>query len=36
MVNVMSEYRESAVETVVLREVDALVADLVRWIGGGQ
>ena len=36
MVNVMSSYRETAVETVGLRDVDALVADLVRWIGGGQ
>jgi putative aminopeptidase FrvX len=36
MVNVMSSYRETAVETVDLHDVDALVADLVRWIGGGQ
>ena len=36
MVALLSSYRETAVETVALRDVDALVADLVRWIGGGQ
>lgn len=36
MVNVFSDYRETAVETVALKDVDALVADLVKWIGGGQ
>src|SRR6266446_6776841 len=36
MVTLVSLYRETAVETVALRDVDALVADLVRWIGGGQ
>jgi putative aminopeptidase FrvX len=36
MVTLVSSYRETAVETVALRDVDALVADLVRWIGGGQ
>jgi putative aminopeptidase FrvX len=36
MVNVFSDYRETAVETVSLRDVDALVSDLVKWIGGGQ
>jgi endoglucanase len=36
MVTLISEYRETAAETVALRDVDALVADLVRWIGGGQ
>ena len=34
MVNVFSDYRETAVETVSLRDVDALVADLLRWMGG--
>jgi len=36
VVTLVSSYRETAVETVALRDVDALVADLVRWIGGGQ
>ena len=36
MVNLFSPYRETAVETVALRDVDALVADLVKWMGGGQ
>jgi len=36
MVTLVSSYRETAVETVGLRDVDALVADLARWIGGGQ
>ena len=36
MVTLVSSYRETAVETVALRDVNALVADLVRWIGGGQ
>jgi len=36
MVTLISAYRETAAETVALRDVDALVADLVRWIGGGQ
>jgi len=36
MVTLVSLYQETAVETVALRDVDALVADLVRWIGGGQ
>lgn len=35
-VSVQSKYPDTAVETVSLRDVDALVADLVRWIGGGQ
>lgn len=34
-VTVQSKYPDTAVETVSLRDVDALVADLVRWIGGG-
>jgi len=36
LVTLVSSYRETAVETVALQDVDALVADLVRWIGGGQ
>lgn len=35
-VSVQLKFPDTAVETVSLRDVDALVADLVRWIGGGQ
>ena len=35
-VSVQSKYPDTTVETVALRDVDALMADLVRWIGGGQ
>ena len=35
-VSLQSKYEGTAVETVSLRDVDALVADLVKWIGGGQ
>ena len=35
-VTVPSKFTETTVETVVLKDVDALVADLVKWIGGGQ
>ena len=30
------KFGDTAVETVALRDVDALVSDIVRWIGGGQ
>ncbi len=30
------KFADTAVETVVLHDVDALRADIVRWIGGGQ
>ncbi len=36
LVMVQSKFPDTTVETVALREVDALVADIVRWIGGGQ
>ncbi|HEY3221750.1 MAG TPA: hypothetical protein VGJ80_13550 [Gemmatimonadales bacterium] len=36
VVTVPSKFAETAVETVGLRDVDALVADVVKWIGGGQ
>jgi len=36
LVTVPSKFTETTVETVVLKDVDALVADLVKWIGGGQ
>ena len=36
MVTVPSKFGETTVETVALKDVDALVADLVKWIGGGQ
>lgn len=35
-VNVPSKYPDTTVETVSLRDVDALAADLVKWIGGGR
>ncbi len=36
MVRVPSKFGETTVETVVLKDVAALVADVVRWIGGPQ
>ena len=36
LVTVPSKFPDTTVETVALREVDALMADIVRWIGGGQ
>ena len=36
MVTVSSKFGETMVETVALRDVDALVADVVKWIGGSQ
>jgi len=30
------KFADTAVETVTLHDVDALVSDVVRWIGGGQ
>ncbi len=36
LVLVQSKFPDTTVETVALREVDALVADIVRWMGGGQ
>lgn len=30
------KFGDTAVETVALKDVDALMADIVRWIGGGQ
>jgi len=30
------KFADTAVETVTLRDVNALVSDIVRWIGGGQ
>ena len=35
-VSVPVKFADTAVETVSLRDVDALVSDVVRWIGGGQ
>ena len=35
-VKLQVKFADTAVETVALRDVDALVADVVRWIGGGQ
>jgi putative aminopeptidase FrvX len=35
-VSVRSKYPDTAVETVGLRDVDALAADIARWMGGGQ
>ena len=31
-----SKFPDTAIETVGLKDVDALVADVVKWIGGGQ
>lgn len=36
MVTVPSKFVETTVETVALKDVDALVADVVKWIGGSQ
>jgi putative aminopeptidase FrvX len=36
MVTVPSRFAETAVETVALKDVEALIADVVKWIGGGQ
>ena len=36
MVTVQSKFVETTVETVSLRDVNALTADLVRWMEGGQ
>jgi putative aminopeptidase FrvX len=36
MVTVPSKFAETTVETVALKDVDALVADVVKWIGGSQ
>jgi len=35
-VSVPVKFADTAVETVALRDVDALVTDIVRWIGGSQ
>ena len=35
-VSLSVKFADTAVETVTLRDVDALVSDVVRWIGGGQ
>jgi putative aminopeptidase FrvX len=35
-VSVPVKYADTAVETVNLRDMNALVADIVKWIGGGQ
>jgi len=35
-VSVPSKFPDTAVETVGLRDVDALMADVVKWIGGSQ
>jgi endoglucanase len=36
LVTMPSKFVETTVETVTLKDVDALMADVVRWIGGGQ
>ena len=36
MVTVTSKFGETMVETVALKDVDAVVADVVKWIGGSQ
>jgi len=36
LVGVPSKFPDTTVETVGLREVDALMADIVQWIGGSQ
>jgi len=36
LVSVPSKFPDTTVETVALKEIDALVADVVKWIGGGQ
>ena len=36
IVTVPSRFGETAVETVALKDVSALMADVVKWMGGGQ
>jgi putative aminopeptidase FrvX len=36
LVSVPSKFPDTAVETVGLKDVDALTADVVKWMGGGQ
>jgi len=36
MVTVPSKFGETTVETVALKDVDALVADVVQWMGGAR
>jgi len=36
LVTVPSKYGETAVETVALKDVEALIADVVKWMGGAQ
>ena len=36
LVTVPSKFTETTVETVALKDVDALVADVVKWIGGAR
>jgi putative aminopeptidase FrvX len=36
LLSVPAKYPDTSVETVGLRDVDALVADVVKWIGGSQ
>jgi endoglucanase len=36
LVSVPSKFPDTAVETVGLKDVDALMADLVKWLGGSQ
>ncbi len=36
MVTVPSKFGETTVETVALKDVSALMADVVKWMGGGQ
>jgi putative aminopeptidase len=36
LVSVPAKFADTAVETVALGDVEALKADIVRWIGGGQ
>jgi putative aminopeptidase FrvX len=36
LVSLPVKYADTAVETVALADVDALVRDVVRWMGGGQ
>jgi hypothetical protein len=33
---VPSKFPETTVESVALKDVDALLADVVKWFGGGQ
>ena len=36
LVTVPSKFPETTVESVALKDVDALLADVVKWFGGGQ